>query len=321
VKRLFCSVATAIIVSASSAVWGQSAFPTRPITIVVPFPAGGTADLLPRLVAEKLRVSLGQPIIIENKSGASGNIGTEAVSRATPDGYTLVSAPQLTFSVNRLLNPNLRFDPRAMEPVSVLATYPNVLFGRAGLPANSLRELIAYAKANPGRLSYASQGKGQIGHLTIEALRLRENLDIVHVPYRGSAPAINDLLAGQIDILTDNLLAGMNHVRNGKLKLLAVGGRERLKSFPDVATFAEVLPGFYSETWMAIAAPAGTPEDVTGRLSKAIADALQDPDLRRRITELQAEPFGSSPEEMRALIQQSYDRWSPVITQANIKED
>jgi tripartite-type tricarboxylate transporter receptor subunit TctC len=188
------------------------AYPARTITIVVPFPAGGTADLLPRLIAERLRPVFGQAIVIENKAGASGNIGTESVARAAPDGYTLLNAPQLTFSVNHLLNPNLRIDPRAMEPVSVLATYPTVIFGRADLPANSLPELIAYAKANPGKLTYASQGRGQIGHLTIEALKLRENLDILHVPYRGSAPAINDLLTGQVDILADNMQAGMQHV-------------------------------------------------------------------------------------------------------------
>ncbi len=293
-------------------------FPSRMVTIVVPFPAGGTADLLPRLVAEQMRPSLGQAVIIENKPGASGNIGTEGVARSTPDGYTLINAPQLSFSVNHLLNPKLRFDPRTLEPVSVLATYPTVLFARADLPANTLPELISYAKANPGKLNYASQGLGQIGHLTLEALKMRANVDMVHVPYRGSAPAINDLLAGQVDILADNMLSGMQHVQNGKLKLIAVGGKDRIKSFPNAATFAETLPGFYSDTWMAIAAPAGTPKDVTAKLSGLIAKALQSPDLRKRIEELQAEPFGSTPEQMAVLIKESHDRWAPVIEKAKI---
>ena len=319
VMTLACAVALAA--GAANAALSDPSYPSRNITIVVPFPAGGTADLLPRLVGEQIRPMLGQTVIVENKPGAAGNIGTEGVWRSTPDGYTLINAPQLTFSVNHLLNPNLRFDPRTLEPVSVLATYPTVLFARADLPANTLPELIAYAKANPGKMSYASQGRGQIGHLTLEALKLASGTDILHVPYRGSAPAINDLLAGQVDILADNLLAGMQHVQNGKLKLIAVGGKDRIKAFPDAATFAETLPGFYSDTWMAIAAPPGTPKAVTKKLSDAIAKALQSPDLRRRIEDLQAEPFGSTPEQMAALIKESHDRWAPVIEKAKITSE
>jgi tripartite-type tricarboxylate transporter receptor subunit TctC len=185
----------------------NTSYPTRAITIIVPFPAGGTADMLPRIVAEKLRVTFGQPVVIENKPGASGNLGAELVFRAAPDGYTLLNAPQLSYSINHLLNPNLNFDPRGFEPVSVLATYPTVLFARADLPANNLAELIAFARANPGKLTYASQGKGQIAHLTMEALKLMAKVDILHVPYRGSAPALNDLLGGHVDVLPDNLLA------------------------------------------------------------------------------------------------------------------
>jgi tripartite-type tricarboxylate transporter receptor subunit TctC len=321
-KRVMTAAcAMALAASLSTNALSDPSYPSRTISIVVPFPAGGTADLLPRLVAEQVRPALGQTIIVENKPGAAGNIGTEGVWRATPDGYTLINAPQLTFSVNHLLNPNLRFDPRTLEPVSVLATYPTVLFARADLPANTLAELIAYAKANPGKMSYASQGRGQIGHLTLEALKLRAGIDILHVPYRGSAPAINDLLAGQVDILADNLLSGMQHVQNGKLKLIAVGGKDRLKAFPNAATFAETLPGFYSDTWMAIAAPPGTPKDITKKLSDTIAKALQSPDLRRRMEELQAEPLGSTPEQMAALIKESHDRWAPVITKANITSE
>jgi tripartite-type tricarboxylate transporter receptor subunit TctC len=322
-NRTFAAICIAGGVTALAAAFSNGAladpnFPSRVITIVVPFPAGGTADLLPRLAAEQLRPMLGQPVVIENKPGASGNIGTEGVARSAPDGYTLINAPQLSFSVNHLLNPKLRFDPRALEPVSVLATYPTVLFARGDLPANSLPELISYAKANPGKINYASQGLGQIGHLTLEALKLRAGIDMVHVPYRGSAPAINDLLAGQVDILADNLLSGMQHVQSGKLKIIAVGSKDRIKPFPNAATFAETLPGFYSDTWMAIAAPAGTPKEVTAKLSASIAKALQSADLRRRIEDLQAEPFGSTPEQMAELIKESHDRWAPVIEKAKI---
>jgi tripartite-type tricarboxylate transporter receptor subunit TctC len=313
--------ATVLLLAAAATAWCSESYPTRMISIVVPFPPGGTADLLPRLLAEKVRPMLGQTVIVENKPGASGNIGLESVARSAPDGYTLLNAPQLTFSVNHLLNPNLRVDPRTLEPISVLASYPTVIYARASLPVNSLPELIAYAKANPGKLNYASQGRGQIGHLTMEAIRLRDDLSMVHVPYRGSTPAMNDMLAGQADLLADNLLAGMQHVQSGALKLIAVGGKERLQAYPNVATIAETLPGLYSETWMAIAAPAGTPKQITHRLSEMIAKALQSPDLRGRISELQAEPLGSTPEQMATMIKESYDRWAPVITKANITSD
>jgi tripartite-type tricarboxylate transporter receptor subunit TctC len=320
-NRIVRGIGAMVLLLAAAATAYSEPYPTRMISIVVPFPPGGTADLLPRLVAEKIRPMLGQTVIVENKPGASGNIGLESVARSAPDGYTLLNAPQLTFSVNHLLNPNLRVDPRTLEPISVLASYPTVIYARASLPVNSLPELIAYAKANPGKLNYASQGRGQIGHLTMEAIRLRDDLSMVHVPYRGSTPAMNDLLAGQADLLADNLLAGMQHVQSGALKLIAVGGKERLKAYPNVATIAETLPGLYSETWMAIAAPAGTPKQITHKLSEMIAKALQSPDLRGRISELQAEPLGSTPEQMATMIKESHDRWAPVISKANITSD
>ncbi len=310
--------AIVLLLSSIATACAQDAYPARTITIVVPFPPGGTADLLPRLVAEKIQTTLNQTVIIQNKPGASGNLGMESVARSDPDGYTLVNAPQLSFSVNHLLNPNLHIDPRTLEPVSVLAAYPTVLYARSSLPVNSLPELIAYAKANPGKLNYASQGLGQIGHLTMEAILQRADLSIQHIPYAGTAPAMNDLIGGHVDLLADNLLAGMQQIKAGTIKLIAVGGKERLKAFPDVATFTETLPGVYSDTWMAIAAPPGTPKDITHKLSDAIAKALQSPDLRARITELQAEPLGTTPEQMSAMIKESYDRWAPVITKGNI---
>lgn len=311
----------ALSLASATLAMADAGYPSRLITIVVPFPAGGAADIFSRLIAEKLRAEFGQPIIVENKTGAAGNIGTESVFRAPADGYTLLTAPQLTFSVNRLLNPNLRFDPRTMEPISVLATYPFVLFARADLPVNSLSELIDYARANPGKLTFASQGQGQLGHIALEALKLQKNLDMLHVPYRGTVPAVNDLLGGQVDMLADSLLVGIQHVEDGKLKLLGAGGKERLKEFPNVPTFAETLPGFYCETWMAIAAPTGTPKDITQKLSQAIASALRSPDIRSRFIDMKVEPFGSTPEQMAAMIKESYDRWAPVITKANITSD
>ncbi len=318
-RRVARGLGASLVVIAAGPLRAETDYPARLVTIVVPLSAGGPADLLARMVAEKLRGLFGQQVLVENRAGGSGGtVGAEYVAHAAPDGYTLLNAPQLSFSINHLLNPNLAFDPRAFEPVSVLATYPTVLFGRADLPAGSFAELIAYARAHPGKLNCGSQGKGQIGHLTLEAIKLAAKVEIVHVPYRGSAPAINDLLGGQIDILPDTPLVGLQHVRAGKLKLLAVGGHERLKAFPDVAILAEVLPGLYSDTWVAIAAPPGTPAHITAKISAAIATAIRMPDVSRRIVELEAVPFGSTPDQMRELIRQSADRWGPMVTAAKI---
>jgi tripartite-type tricarboxylate transporter receptor subunit TctC len=321
-RRVALGLGASMLGLAGGVARAENDYPARLVTIVVPLPAGGTADLLARMVADKLRAALGQQVMVEDRPGGSGgNIGAEYVAHAPADGYTLLNAPQLTFSINHLLNPHLTFDPRAFEPVSVLAAYPTVLFGRANLPVDSFADLIAYARAHPGKLNCGSQGNGQIAHLTLEALKQLAKVNIVHVPYRGSAPAMNDLLGGQIDIVPDTPLTGLPFVRAGKLKMLAVGSRERLKAFPDVPTLAEVVPGLYSDTWMAIAAPPGTPREVTAKLSAAIAKAIRMPDVSRRIVELDAEPLGSTPDEMRELIRQSRERWEPVVTAAKITSE
>jgi tripartite-type tricarboxylate transporter receptor subunit TctC len=294
-------------------------YPDRLITIVVPLPPGGTADILARIAAEKIRTAFSQQVVVENRPGGVGGlVGTEQVWRSAPDGYTLLVAPQLTFSVNHLLFPNQKFDTRTFEPVSVIARYPTVLIGRPELPANNVAELVAYARANPGKVNYASQGKGQIGHLTVAMLEYLGKAQMVQVPYRGSAPAITDLLAGQVDVLADNLLATKSHIDGGKLKFLGVGSRDRLSDYPNVATFAEALPGAYSDTWMAVVAPPGTPKEITQKISDAIGKGLKMPDAADRIRGLQAEPMGSTPDEMRELIRQSAERWGPIITAAGI---
>jgi tripartite-type tricarboxylate transporter receptor subunit TctC len=306
------------LLAGPSAAQESSPYPSRPITIVVPFPAGGAADLLARMAGEAVKGGLGQPAIVENRAGASGITGSEYVSRAEPDGYTLVNAPMFNLSISDLIARNSKFDPRTMEPVSVLAIYPTVLYARADLPVNSLPELIAYARANPNKLSYASQGLGQIGHLTVEELKTRANLEILHVPYRGSAPAVTDLISGQVDLLADSVSAGIEHVKTGKLKVLAVGSKERLKVFPDVATFGETLPGSYSETWMAIAAPANTPKPIVAKLSNAIAAGFAKPEAKARVSQLQIDLLGSTPEQMAAIVKATRERWQPVITTAKI---
>jgi tripartite-type tricarboxylate transporter receptor subunit TctC len=297
----------------------QGAFPSRPITMVVPLPAGGTADLLCRFAAEKASGVLGQQVVIENRAGgAGGRVGTESVLRAPPDGYTLLCAPQLTFSITHLVFAKAAFDTRAMEPISVLATYPLVVLARASLPANNMAELIAYARANPGKVNYGHQGKGNTGHLLGELLMLRGGFRMTEIPYRGSAPAINDLLAGNIDLVPDYLLANKQNIDAGKLKILATGGRTRLEDYPNVATLAETLPGVYADTWMGVAAPPGTPKEIAKKISDAIGQGFQTPDLRARILALEAEPLGSTPDEMRAIVKASTEQWGPVVEAAKI---
>jgi len=315
-------LAPVLAAAALSAAHAQGGFPARPLTMVVPLPAGGTADLLCRLAADKMGGVLGQQVVIDNRpGGAGGRVGTESVLRSAPDGYTLLCAPQLNFSITHLLFSKAAFDTRAMEPVSVLASYPLTVLGRANLPANTLAEFIAYARANPDKANYGHQGKGNTGHLLGELLMIKGNFRMTEIPYRGSAPAINDLLAGSIEIVPDYLLANKANIDAGKLKFLATGSRARLKEYPNVATIAETLPGVYADTWMAVAAPPGTPKDIARKLSDAIGQGFRTPDVQARIRALEAEPLGSTPEEMREMIRLSEQLWAPVVENAKITID
>jgi tripartite-type tricarboxylate transporter receptor subunit TctC len=314
--------AMSLLACASGVAHAQTSFPNRPITMVVPLPAGGTADLLCRFAAEKASGLLGQQVVVENRAGgAGGRVGTESVLRSPPDGYTVLCAPQLTYSITHLVFTKAAFDTRAMEPISVLATYPLIVLARATLPANNMSELLAYAQASPGKVNYGHQGKGNTGHLLGELLMLKGNFRMTEIPYRGSAPAINDLLAGNIDIVPDYLLANKQNIDAGKLKFLATGSRERLKDYPNVATLAETLPGVYADTWMGVAAPPGTPKEIAKKISDAIGQAFQMPDLRARILALEAEPLGSTPEQMRDIIKASTEQWAPVVEAAKIGVD
>ena len=318
-NRLLGGVAIALLCAGTGTAPAQS-FPTRNITLVVPYPAGGTADLLCRFAAEKATAALGQQVVVENRpGGAGGRIGIEQVLRAPPDGTTLLCATQLNYSITHLVFTKSRFDPRPLEPVSVLAVYPLILIARANLPANNLPEFIAYAKANP--TTYGNQGKANTGHLLGELLMLKASFKMTEVPYRGSAPAINDLLAVTIDMVPDYLLANKGNIDGGKLKLLATAGAERLRDYPNVATIAETLPGVTSTTWMAVSAPPGTPKEITQKISDAIHKGYQEPDMRARILKLEATPLGSTPAQMRDMIQQSLDIWGPVVAAAKISID
>jgi tripartite-type tricarboxylate transporter receptor subunit TctC len=314
-----CTLLGLLLASAIGAAQAQTGYPSRPITMVVPLPAGGTADLLCRFAAEKASGLLGQQVVIENRpGGAGGRVATEAVLRAPPDGYTLLCAPQLTYSITHLVFAKAAFDTRGMEPISVLATYPLILIVKPDLAANSLQDLLTYARANPGKINYGHQGKGNTGHLLGELLMLEGKFRMTEIPYRGSAPAINDLLAGNIDLVPDYLLANKANIDAGKLKFLATGARTRPKDYPNVATIAETLPGVYADTWMGVAAPPGTPKEIAKKISDAIRQGLQTPDMRARILALEAEPLGSTPDQMRDIIRQSLETWGPVVEAAKI---
>jgi tripartite-type tricarboxylate transporter receptor subunit TctC len=307
------------LICALDVAWAQSTFPTRPITMVVPLPAGGTADLLARIAAEQIKNVLGQPVVVENRPGGVGGlVGTESVFKAAPDGYTLLCAPQLTFSIANVLNPKLGIDTRTFEPVSVLAAYPAILLTRPDLPVKNIPELIAYAKANPGKLNYGSQGKGQIAHLAMEQFMYMAKVEMVHVPFRGSAPAITSILGGQIDLLPDLLPVTKALIESGKLRLVGVASTSRLKAFPDVQAIAETLPGFEADTWMGVVAPPGTPKDVTRKISEAIGQSFRRPEVNARIAALEVEPLGTTPEGMADLIRKSAARWTPLIQAAKI---
>ena len=294
-------------------------FPARTVKIVVPFPAGGSADVLPRIVAEWLSKKWGQPVVIENMSGAGGNIGAAAVYGAPADGYTLMAAPPAPLAINQNLYAKLNFDPLAFEPVVIMALIPNALLvNPAKVSANTVTEFIAYLKANPMKLNCGTQGNGTTSHLTLEMFQMMAQVRAQNVPYRGSAPAMQALMAGDIDFMFDNLGVTLAQVRAGKLKLIATATAKRLASLPDVPTVAETLPGFESSAWYAIAAPPKTPKAVVEKINSDINEALRAPDVRERFAKLSAEPIGGSMQAAKAYIGEEIARWGKVIKAANI---
>ena len=320
-----CALGRALLVPAlliaTAAVTARD-YPLRPIRIVVPFPAGGTADILPRIIAETLSSRFRQPLVIDNRPGAAGNIGAELVFKAEPDGYTLLSAPPPPLVINASLYPKLGFDPARFEPVSIMAAVPNVLLAHPRLPAASVKELIAHAKAHPERLSYSSQGSGTTSHLTTEMFKaVAGGLKIVHVPYKGTAPALAALQSGEVNLMVDNLGVSRQHVLAGRLKALAVCSERRVASLPHVPTMAETFPGFVSTAWFGMVAPPRTPPSITARLSAAIRDALQAPDVLKKLGELSAEPIGTDPASMAVYMREDRARWKRVIQDAAVKLD
>jgi tripartite-type tricarboxylate transporter receptor subunit TctC len=300
----------------------QAAYPTRVVRIVVPFPPGGTADILPRIVAERLSESWGQAVIIENRTGAGGNIGAEVVAAAPPDGYVLLASPPGPIAINDHLYATLAFQPSKFEPVVVLGTVPNVLVVKPTFPAKTAQELIAYAKANPAKVTFASQGNGSTSHLSAMLFQKLTATQMVHVPYRGTAPALQDIMGNHVDMFFDNLGSSLPLHNAGNARILAVGSTQRAPALPDVPTLQEVgVANFQTVTWFAVMAPPGTPARLREAINKAITDALHWHDVSEQFVKMGVQPMGGSVAATARFIADERTRWGEVIRAANIKID
>jgi tripartite-type tricarboxylate transporter receptor subunit TctC len=295
-------------------------FPDHVVKVVVPFPAGGTADAVPRIIFDWVSRKWHQPVVIENRTGAAGNIGSELAFRSTPDGYTLLASPPPPLVINQNLYPKLGFDPAKLEPVVVMAQVPNGLFvNPANVKASDVAGFIDYLQQNPDKVTSATQGNGTTSHLTSELFQLMAKVKLRHVPYRGSAPALQDLVAGNVDVMFDNLGVSLPLVEAGKLKLLAVASPKRLASLPNVPTIAETLPGFEAVAWYGVVAPPGTPRGVIDKVNADVNEALAQPDVQERLKPLSAEVYGGSVQRTADYLHQEVERWGGVIKAADIK--
>ena len=297
-------------------------YPSRTIKLIVPDPPGGSVDAATRIIAERLRQKLGQPAIVENRGGASGNVGTEAFAGADPDGHTLLASTPPPLAINMSLYKKLNYDATKFRPVVLMATNPNVLVVRTGLPVATAQELIAYGKANPGKLNYASQGNGTTSHLTTEMLQLETGMKLVHVPYRGTAPAVNDIISNQMDLMFVPVAAAIGLHEAGNLRILAIAAEKRLPELSNIPTLDEAgLKNFRSATWNAIAAPPGTPDAIVAKLNAAVNDVLKMPEVQTQLNKIHLRALGGTPEEMARYVEAERKRWAAVIQIAGVKLD
>jgi tripartite-type tricarboxylate transporter receptor subunit TctC len=297
-------------------VWAQ---PGKQARFIVPFPAGGTADVLPRILSEELRGTYPGGVLIENRTGAGGNIGAEAAYRAPPDGGTLLVSPPGPIAINQSLYPKLGFDPTRWVPVTVLATVPNVLVVSPKVPAKDFAEFMAYLKSRPGKVTYASQGNGTTSHLTTNMFMSITGTEMIHVPYKGTAPALVAIMGGQVDVFFDNLSSSLQHHEAGKLRILAVADDERAPALKDVPTFAELgLPAMNAVTWFAVMAPPGTPDAVVRTTYQAMSEALKLPAVQQKFQQQGAQSRGWSPEQTGKFVKAEAEKWRQVIKRAHV---
>jgi tripartite-type tricarboxylate transporter receptor subunit TctC len=308
------------ITIATSGATAQETYPNRVIKIVVPFAAGTTADVIPRLIGDKLTAKWGQPVIVENRPGATGNIGAEIVAKAAPDGYTLLSTAAPPLAINQSLDPDLKFDPGAFVPISLMTLVPNVLVVNPKLNVKTLQEFLALAKSKPGSLTYVSTGPGGTPTLAMELLKLKSGTSIRDIPYRqGTGPGLIDVLGGRIDAMFINVSEAMPHIKGGGVTALGISTEKRIAQLPDVPAIAETFPGFYSSTWYAMVAPPKTPADIASKLSAAVLEVLRMPDIADKFTSQSMILIGGSQADTDKFIKSEVERWRDVIKAAGLK--
>ena len=318
--------ALTVLIAASAMIVAPIAlaqYPNKPIRVVVPFPAGGTTDILARAASQKLSEAFGQPVIVDNRPGAGGNIGAELVAKSPNDGYTLLMGTVGTHAINTALYAKMPYDHvKDFVPIVLVAGVPNVLVIHPSVPANSVQELIAYGKANPGKLNFASSGSGTSIHLAGELFKVSTGVQMQHVPYKGSAPALSDLLGGQVQLMFDNLPSALPHIKGGKLKALAVTSAKRAPALPDTPTIAEAgVSGFEASSWFGLLAPAGTPRDVVVKVNAEVAKWLATADAREKLTAAGANAAGGSPEDFVAHIAAETSKWAKVVKESGAKAE
>jgi len=320
VKAMQAAALAAMVATAAPAL-GQ-AYPTKPIRIVAPSTPGDAPDVIARLVADKLSVALGQQVVVDNKPGAGGVVGSESVAKAPPDGYTLIMGNAGSHGINAAVYSKLPYDiQRDFAPVSQVAIAPNVMVVNPSVPANSVAEFIAYAKSQPGKLSYASGGNGSSAHMSMELFKAMAGIDVQHIPYKGSSPALTDLIGGQVAVFIGNMPPTVPHIKSGKLRALAVTTKSRSALMPELPTISDTLPGYETVAWFGVLAPAGTPPDVVNRLSVEIGKIARSPEMREKLVAMGAEPVGGTPEEFKAVIDRDIAKWKPLAQKVGIKVD
>ena len=316
-RALFILIAMVLL---APVVMAQQAYPNKPVRIIVPYPPGGTADIIGRTIAEKLGVLWGQSVIVENRAGAGGTIGVDAVAKAAPDGYTMVLGVTGPLTIAPSINAQLAYDPlRDLVPITLVAAVPSLIAIHPSVPARDLKELIALAKSQPGKLTFASAGTGTSVHIAGELFKSMAGVDIIHVPYKGGAPALNDLLGGQVSMIIENMPQLLPQVRAGKIRALAVTSQQRSPTLADLPAVAEILPGYVATTWFGLLAPAKTPQEIVRKVQSDVAKIGMLPDVKERFTGLGADVIASTPEAFAKHLQSELVRFSKVIKDANIK--
>jgi tripartite-type tricarboxylate transporter receptor subunit TctC len=320
-RKTFIAALTGIALFAAALPGAHAqSWPSRGIRIIVPFAPGGSTDVFARLIGERLQTALGQPVVVDNRAGAGGNIGADAVAKAPPDGYTLLMATTGVMAINNAMYKNLSYDAeKDLKPVIYIASITNVLIVPADSPLKSVPDVIAAAKAAPGKLSFASSGSGSSTHISAELFRLMTGTELLHIPYKGSGAAMPDLISGRVSMMFENMPGVVGYIKAGKVKVLAVTGAQRTPALPDVKTVAESgVPGYESLSWSGIAAPAGTPPEVVARLNREINTILANPEMKQKLTEQGADAVGGTPEAFSAHIARERQKWSKVVRDAAI---